>query len=110
MDFSQMWSLSAWRRGPDNQHFWPNDWAAYCVLTLHKIGALDESPGKIDPDGSASRGEVRRQSAIAAHRTTRKQPFMPSNSADDNAPITRGEVCRLINDPRQRLPAVGQSV
>lgn len=109
MDFSEMWSLEAWRRGSDRQLFWPSHWATYYLLTLFNLGAIRESPDRIDPDARASREEVRRWSAVAAGIAPEEHPIMRSFTPLDDAPIRRGEVCSIIDGLRRHLRVVKHS-
>lgn len=109
MDFSQMWKLEGWRRGSDHQLFWPSHWATYYLLTLYNMGAFDEAPDKVDPDAPATRREVRQWSARVAHvRTITEASRLPSSVREDG-PVTRGEVCSIIDTLRQGVKSLGSS-
>jgi FAD dependent oxidoreductase/S-layer homology domain len=103
MDFSQMWALEAWRRGSDHQIFWPSHWATYYLLTLHNMGAFEEAPDKVNPDAPATRREVGKWSATAAGVNATEHTRLLPNGAGDDGPITRGEVCSMVEALREQL-------
>jgi len=109
MDFSQLWTLGSWRRGSDHQIFWPSHWATYYLLTLHNMGAFEESPDKVNPDAPATRREVRKWSAIAAGVDPAEHAPLLPNGAGDDGPITRGEVCSMVEAIQQHLRSKANS-